>query len=110
MKEQIKDKEFRIYCCINRKGDGTLKHCCASKGSERFPEYIKTRCKDLNLNNTEIIASKCLAHCRLGKTLFIEPDNVYYHYENEKDIDLILSNHIKERKIVEHLKLDKNKS
>jgi (2Fe-2S) ferredoxin len=100
--------KYIINCCINRKGDGTIKHCCASKGSEIFPEIIKKRCKALGIKNIEVIASGCLSKCKNGKTILIEPDNVYYHYDNEQDIELILKNHICNGKEIANLKIDTN--
>ena len=48
----------------------------------------------------------CLNMCEHGPVLVIYPQGTWYRYETEKDVDEILTQHVKRGKIVERLLLD----
>ena len=54
-----------------------------------------------------INTSGCLDQCEYGPVMVIYPDNVWYAYNNEGDIDRIIDNHLRSGKIVADLILKK---
>jgi len=47
--------------------------------------------------------SGCLGRCKLGPGLVIYPDNVWYRYASEDDIDEIIQTHLIDGRVVDHL-------
>ena len=54
-----------------------------------------------------INASGCLDHCEHGPVMVVYPDNVWYSYQSEEDIDLIIQEHLINDSIVEKLLIKK---
>jgi len=54
-----------------------------------------------------INASGCLDHCEYGPVLVVYPDNVWYSYQSEEDVDLIIQEHLINDCIVEKLLIKK---
>lgn len=94
--------EKHVFCCVNKRDSD----CCANKNAEEMHAYFKKKCQEENLKNIRINKSGCLGRCKYGKVMVIYPDSVWYHYDNEKDIDLIIESHFKLGKIVKELKLN----
>ncbi|MEQ8508128.1 MAG: hypothetical protein RIF37_17475 [Rhodospirillaceae bacterium] len=59
----------------------------------------------MDIGRVRVNAAGCLDRCELGPVMVIYPDGVWYRYENETDVDEILSSHIKNGIVVERLKL-----
>ena len=47
----------------------------------------------------------CLDRCDEGPTMVIYPEEVWYHYENEADVDEIISEHLQNGRVVERLRI-----
>lgn len=47
--------------------------------------------------------SRCLGRCEHGPVAVVYPDNVWYTYIDEEDIDEILESHLKGGQVVERL-------
>tara|TARA_B100000029_G_scaffold488359_1_gene544831 strand:- start:1135 stop:1344 length:210 start_codon:yes stop_codon:yes gene_type:complete len=54
-----------------------------------------------------INTSGCLDHCEYGPAMVVYPDNVWYSYQSEEDIDLIIKEHLINDSIVEKLLIKK---
>ena len=50
----------------------------------------------------------CLGRCDDGPVLVVYPDNVWYTFVDEEDIDDIIDNHLVHGRIVERLRLPEN--
>lgn len=97
-----------VFCCTNQRPEGHKKGCCADKQSFVLRAYMKKKVKELILNkNIRINASGCLDQCEYGPTMVVYPDNVWYSYKSKDDIDLIISEHLINNRIVEKLLLKK---
>lgn len=94
-----------VFCCTNRRVEGHPRGCCAEKNSEVLRNYLKQRCKDLDIVDIRINAAGCLDRCELGPTLVIYPEGVWYGYKTKEDLDEILSVHILGQKRVNRLLL-----
>ena len=68
----------------------------AEKTKEMIPE-----------KNIRINASGCLDQCEYGPTMVVYPDNVWYAYKSEDDVNLIIQEHLINNRIVGKLLLKK---
>ena len=88
-----------VFCCINERAAGHPRGSCSLRGSIALQEYMKARAKDLKSNiRLRINKSGCLDRCELGPVMVIYPEGIWYHYDDENDIDEILESHIAEWK------------
>lgn len=93
-----------LFFCVNQKSAG--KTCCADKSAKALAEYAKSKLIELNLHGADkvrVTQSGCLGRCKLGPGLVVYPDNVWYRYHDEKDIDKIIEQHVKNNTIVAEL-------
>lgn len=86
--------QHHVFCCVNLRDHNSSRPSCAAQGSESLKEYMKKRCKDLNIPETRINASLCLDRCELGPVMVIYPEGIWYHYETKEDIDSIIEAHL----------------
>jgi (2Fe-2S) ferredoxin len=96
-----------VFCCINIRSPGSDRGCCAEKNSQQLQAYMKSRCKELGLDDTRINNSGCLDRCEFGPTMVIYPDGIWYSYQTKEDIDDIINEHIVNGQIVERLQIKK---
>jgi len=92
-----------VFCCVNQKSEG--KECCAAKGASPLKDYMKKKCTEEMLEGVRINNSGCLGRCKQGKVMVIYPEGIWYHYEDEKDIDRIIEEHLKNNRTVEDLRI-----
>lgn len=97
--------EHHIFCCTNRREPGHTRGCCAEKNAEELRDYMKQRVKDLKIPSARVNQSGCLDRCELGPCIVIYPEGVWYSPKTKADIDLIISEHLQNGKVVESLKL-----
>ncbi|MBM3570891.1 MAG: (2Fe-2S) ferredoxin domain-containing protein [Alphaproteobacteria bacterium] len=83
-----------VFCCTNVRPAGHPRGCCSEKNSEKLRNYMKNRARDLGISGTRINAAGCLDRCEFGPTMVIYPESVWYTYQNESDIDEILTTHL----------------
>ena len=98
--------KHHVFFCLNKRE--APENCCACHGSEAMQEYAKKRIKELKLNGegrVRINKAGCLDRCELGPVAVVYPDNVWYTYVDESDIDEIVESHLRDGKPVERLRL-----
>jgi (2Fe-2S) ferredoxin len=84
------------------------RQCCNDAGATSMKDYAKQRIKQLGLDGpggVRVNMAGCLGRCAEGPILVIYPDEVWYTYETQQDIDEIIDSHIINGKVVEHLRL-----
>ena len=100
--------ERHVFCCTNQRPEGHAKGCCANKKSVQLKAYMKKKTKEVvPKKNIRINASGCLDQCEYGPAMVVYPDNVWYSYQSEEDIDLIIKEHLTNDRIVEKLLIKK---
>ncbi len=100
--------ERHVFCCTNQRPEGHIKGCCANKQSVKLRAYMKKKTKEnISDKKIRINASGCLDHCEYGPAMVVYPDNVWYTYQSEEDIDLIIKEHLTNNRIVEKLLIKK---
>ncbi len=93
-----------IFFCNNVRTDG--KQCCSQRGAKEMYRYAKDNCRangTLGMGRVGVSESRCLGRCENGPVAVVYPDNVWYQYIDEEDIDEIMESHMKAGKKVDRL-------
>ncbi len=97
-----------VFFCLNEREPGHPRGCCAASNAEAMQGYAKGRIKALGLagaGQVRINKAGCLDRCELGPVAVVYPDNVWYTYVDEHDIDEIIESHLRDGQPVERLRL-----
>ena len=84
-----------IFFCNNVRSDD--KACCSQLGAKQMYRYAKDKCRDEGLlgeGKIGVSESRCLGRCEHGPVAVVYPDNVWYQYIDEEDIDEIVTEHL----------------
>lgn len=95
-----------VFFCVNQREAGET--CCANFGSQKMRDYAKQRIKELGLHgegDIRINMAGCLGRCEQGPVIVVYPEEVWYTYVDEEDIDEIIEEHLLNGRIVERLKI-----
>ena len=95
-----------VFVCTNERPAGHPRGCCKNKGSEKLRDYMKARAKELGLKDVRINSAGCLDRCDKGPVIVVYPEDVWYTYVDQEDIDEIVESHLVNGKIVERLLVD----
>jgi (2Fe-2S) ferredoxin len=96
--------KYHVFFCVNQREAG--ESCCAQIGAQRVRDYTKKRIKELRLageGNIRINMAGCLGRCTEGPVLVVYPDETWYTYVDEEDIDEIIEQHLQQGKVVKRL-------
>jgi (2Fe-2S) ferredoxin len=94
-----------FFCCNQRDGE---RPCCNDKGASTLRDYAKQRVKALDLagkGGVRINQAGCLDRCEEGPCIVVYPDETWYTYVDEHDIDEIIEEHLQHGRVVERLKI-----
>lgn len=97
-----------VFFCVNQREAG--ESCCANLGAQRVRDYAKKRLKELDLHGEGKCRANmagCLGRCEHGPVIVIYPENTWYTYLDEQDIDEIIEQHLQQGEVVERLLIDK---
>jgi len=92
-----------LFFCTNQREKGT---CCANADSKAMHDYVKQRLMQEGLHGPgkiRISESGCMGRCMQGPSLVVYPDNVWYSYSSQSDLDEILHKHILGGEVVTRL-------
>jgi len=95
-----------VFFCCNQRESGRV--CCNDKGASALRDYAKQRVKDLGLagkGQVRINQAGCLDRCEEGPCIVVYPEETWYTYVDEHDIDEIVEEHLRHGRVVERLKL-----
>jgi (2Fe-2S) ferredoxin len=98
--------KHHIFFCNNVRQNG--KKCCSQNGAKELYLYAKDRCREssmLGKGGIGVSESRCLGRCEHGPVVVVYPDDVWYQYIDEDDVDEIIESHLIGGKEVEHLKI-----
>ncbi len=93
------------FFCTNKKADGTG---CGSLISESSINIAKINLQTLDSwgeGKVRISRAGCLGRCAEGPACVVYPDNVWYSYVDEDDIEEITKSHLISDQPVERLKI-----
>ena len=98
--------KHHVFFCTNQRAAGET--CCNNQAASKMQAYAKDRIAALGLKGkgqVRINKAGCLDRCDEGPVLVVYPDNVWYTYIDQDDIDEIIDRHIVKGEIVERLRL-----
>ncbi|WXU00495.1 MAG: Ferredoxin, 2Fe-2S [Catillopecten margaritatus gill symbiont] len=96
-----------IFFCNNIRKDG--KTCCSQFGAKASYRYVKDKCRNagkLGKGKIGVSESRCLGRCESGPVAVVYPDNIWYQYIDEEDLDDIITKHLIGGKPVKRLQID----
>ncbi|MCW8936059.1 MAG: (2Fe-2S) ferredoxin domain-containing protein [Gammaproteobacteria bacterium] len=97
-----------VFFCTNQRNDG--RRCCEKAGASELRAYAKARIKSLGLSGkgkVRVNTAGCLDRCGQGPVIVVYPNETWYSYENQADIDEIIERHLIKNEIVSRLLIDK---
>ncbi|MDZ7803816.1 (2Fe-2S) ferredoxin domain-containing protein [Thiohalophilus sp.] len=98
--------KHHVFFCVNQREEGET--CCNNFGAQRLRDYAKQRVKELGLHGKgeiRINNAGCLDRCEEGPVIVVYPDETWYTYIDEEDIDEIIEEHLLNGRIVDRLKI-----
>jgi len=99
--------QHHIFFCTNQRDDG--RKCCEQAGASKLRAYAKAKIKSMGKSGKAQIrvnTAGCLDRCGLGPVIVVYPDETWYSYQNEADIDEIIEQHLINNQQVKRLMLD----
>ena len=96
-----------VFFCTNQRNDG--RRCCEDAGASDLRAYAKAKIKQMGLSGrgkVRMNTAGCLDRCGQGPVMVVYPDEAWYSYQNEADIDEIIEQHIVKGRKVARLLLE----
>ncbi len=98
--------QYHVFFCTNQREAG--ERCCANQDAAEMRDYAKNRIKELQLhknNQVRINAAGCLNRCARGPVIVVYPEDTWYTWTNQADIDEIINEHLSQGRIVQRLQI-----
>jgi (2Fe-2S) ferredoxin len=98
--------QHHVFFCLNERRNGEA--CCAQQGAQAAFDHCKGRIKTEGLagpGGVRINKAGCLDRCAGGPVLVVYPDETWYSYVDQQDLDEIIDSHLKHGQVVERLVL-----
>lgn len=99
--------QHHVFFCTNLR-DGT-RQSCQQCDAQAARDYVKARCKALGLSHgkgsVRINSAGCLDRCEQGPVVVIYPEETWYTYVDQEDLDEIIEQHLQQGQQVERLLL-----
>jgi len=95
-----------VFFCTNQREPGAA--CCGNHQAQEMRDYTKARIKKLHLDGPgkmRINSAGCLDRCNEGPVIVVYPEEVWYTYVDQSDIDEIIDEHLVHGRVVERLKI-----
>ena len=98
--------KHHIFFCLNQRANGEA--CCAQHGAQAAFDHCKSRVKAAGLagpGGTRVNKAGCLDRCAGGPVAVVYPEEVWYTFVDNADIDEIVESHLIGGRVVERLVL-----
>ena len=98
--------KHHIFFCLNQRDNG--ENACTQHGAQAGFERCKSRVKAERLmgpGGVRVNKAGCLDRCAGGPVAVVYPEEVWYTYLDNDDIDEIVDSHLKNGQVVERLLL-----
>ena len=97
--------KHHIFFCLNQRD---RENACAQHGAQGGFDHCKSRVKGEKLagpGGVRVNKAGCLDRCAGGPVAVVYPEEVWYTYVDNSDIDEIVDSHLKNGQVVERLVL-----
>ena len=98
--------KHHIFFCLNQRSNGEA--CCADHDAQAAFDHCKSKVKAANLagpGGVRVNKAGCLDRCAGGPVAVVYPDETWYTFVDNTDIDEIVESHLKNGQPVERLRL-----
>ena len=98
--------KHHVFFCLNDRENG--ENSCAHHGAKEMFDHCKARVKAEGLagpGKVRINKAGCMDRCDEGPVIVVYPEEVWYHYVDNEDIEEIIQEHLVHGRIVERLKI-----
>ncbi len=96
-----------LFFCCNQRADGSA--CCQKFDAKAMRDYAKKRSKELGLAGKEgkvrVNVAGCLNRCDEGPVAVVYPDDVWYTYVDQEDVEEIIQEHLLNDRVVTRLQI-----
>jgi (2Fe-2S) ferredoxin len=103
---QMSYYKHHVFFCLNARKPGEA--CCADHDAQAAFDHCKARMKKADLNGpggVRINKAGCLDRCAGGPVIVVYPDETWYTYVDQHDLDEIVDSHLIKGQVVERLRL-----
>ena len=100
--------KYHLFFCTNRRDDGSS--CCEDFNATSARDYVKRRCKELGIHGagqSRVNTAGCLDRCDQGPVIVVYPEETWYTWIDNDDLDEIIDKHLLNGEPVQRLKIDK---
>lgn len=98
--------QHHVFICTNQREAG--EPCCNALGGSTMFAYAKDRIAELKKNGPggiRINKAGCLGRCEKGPVMVVYPQETWYSFIDQSDVDEIIERHLLGGEIVERLKI-----
>jgi (2Fe-2S) ferredoxin len=98
--------KHHIFFCLNQRSNGEA--CCADHAAQAGFDHCKQSVKKAGLagvGGVRVNKAGCLDRCAGGPVAVVYPDETWYTFVDNSDIDEIVESHLKQGKPVTRLML-----
>jgi len=98
--------KHHIFFCLNQSSNGEA--CCADHAAQAGFDHCKQKVKGAGLagvGGVRVNKAGCLDRCAGGPVAVVYPDETWYTFVDNADIDEIVESHLKNGQPVERLRL-----
>lgn len=99
--------KHHVFFCLNERAADDPRGDCSRHGAMDAWAHTKQAVSDLKLKDVRINKAGCLDRCEKGPVCVVYPDNVWYSYVDNSDLDEIVTEHLQNGRVVERLLIDK---
>ena len=101
--------KHHIFFCLNERSNGEAS--CSQHAAQASFEHCKSRVKAAGLagpGGVRVNKAGCLDRCAGGPVAVVYPEETWYTYVDQHDIDEIVESHLEHGQVVERLLLAPN--
>lgn len=98
--------KHHIFFCTNERSPDDPRGDCSRRSCVNAQEYVKGRAHELGLlgaGKVRVNKAGCLDRCDKGPICVVYPDNVWYQYMDQQDLEEIVVEHLQNGRVVERL-------
>ena len=98
--------KHHIFFCLNERKNGEAS--CSQHNAQAAFDHCKTRVKAAGLagvGGVRVNKAGCLDRCAGGPVAVVYPEEVWYTFVDEHDLDEIVDSHLQNGHVVERLRL-----